>query len=99
MASSIPSKADPECLSRLGEPAAQTTIPPVLNFAVRCGGVPEWLKGADCKSVGLRLRWFESNLLHQSTNRTAPIRRPRFTIKRRWLEAGVVQWQNLSLPS
>jgi hypothetical protein len=30
------------------------------------GGVPEWLKGADCKSVGLRLRWFESNLLHQS---------------------------------
>ncbi len=29
------------------------------------GGVPEWLKGADCKSVGLRLRWFESNLLHQ----------------------------------
>ena len=30
------------------------------------GGVPEWLKGADCKSVGLRLRWFESNLLHQN---------------------------------
>ena len=29
-----------------------------------CGGVPEWLKGADCKSVGLRLRWFESSLLH-----------------------------------
>ena len=28
------------------------------------GGVPEWLKGADCKSVGLRLRWFESSLLH-----------------------------------
>ena len=39
---------------------------PVLNSAVRCGGVPEWLKGADCKSVGLRLRWFESNLLHHS---------------------------------
>ena len=30
------------------------------------GGVPEWLKGADCKSVGLRLRWFESSLLHQA---------------------------------
>lgn len=28
------------------------------------GEVPEWLKGADCKSVGLRLRWFESNPLH-----------------------------------
>ena len=33
------------------------------------GGVPEWLKGADCKSVGLRLRWFESSLLHQAENR------------------------------
>jgi hypothetical protein len=28
--------------------------------------VPEWLKGADCKSVGLRLRWFESSLLHHT---------------------------------
>jgi hypothetical protein len=35
------------------------------NAEFRCGGVPEWLKGADCKSVGLRLRWFESSLLHQ----------------------------------
>ena len=33
------------------------------------GGVPEWLKGADCKSVGLRLRWFESNLLHHDAGR------------------------------
>ncbi len=24
------------------------------------GGVPEWLKGADCKSAGERLRRFES---------------------------------------
>src|SRR5208282_2914947 len=31
----------------------------------RRGGVPEWLKGTDCKSVGARLRWFESNPLHQ----------------------------------
>ena len=37
----------------------------LLYSAVRRGGVPEWLKGADCKSVGLRLRWFESSLLHQ----------------------------------
>ena len=29
------------------------------------GGVPEWLKGTDCKSVGFALRWFESNALHQ----------------------------------
>ena len=35
----------------------------------RYGGVPEWLKGADCKSVGLRLRWFESIPLHQAIHR------------------------------
>src|SRR5208282_4255066 len=32
----------------------------------RRGGVPEWLKGTDCKSVGARLRWFESNPLHSA---------------------------------
>jgi len=26
--------------------------------------VPEWLKGADCKSAGLRLRWFEPSPAH-----------------------------------
>lgn len=26
--------------------------------------MPEWLKGADCKSVGDRLLWFESTILH-----------------------------------
>ena len=30
------------------------------------GGVPEWLKGTGCKPVGVRLRWFESNPLHQT---------------------------------
>ena len=29
------------------------------------GGVPEWLKGTGCKPVGVCLRWFESNPLHQ----------------------------------
>ena len=29
------------------------------------GEVPEWLKGTDCKSVGLCLRRFESFSLHQ----------------------------------
>ena len=28
------------------------------------GWVPEWLKGADCKSAGLRLRWFEPSPTH-----------------------------------
>ena len=36
-----------------------------------CGGVPEWLKGADCKSAGSRLRWFESNPLHISPARSS----------------------------
>ena len=26
--------------------------------------MPEWLKGMDCKSIGLRLRWFESSPAH-----------------------------------
>ena len=26
--------------------------------------MPEWLKGADCKSAGSRLRWFESISAH-----------------------------------
>ena len=33
------------------------------------GGVPEWLKGTGCKPVGVRLRWFESNSLHQRKKR------------------------------
>jgi hypothetical protein len=30
------------------------------------GRLPEWLKGTDCKSVGLRLRRFESYTSHFS---------------------------------
>ena len=28
------------------------------------GVVPEWLKGADCKSAGVSLRWFEPTPRH-----------------------------------
>ena len=28
------------------------------------GSMPEWSKGADCKSVDFGLRWFESNCSH-----------------------------------
>lgn len=31
------------------------------------GSMPEGLKGADCKSAGLRLRWFKSNSAHHSS--------------------------------
>ena len=30
------------------------------------GQIPEWPNGADCKSAGLRLRWFESIFAHSS---------------------------------
>ena len=29
------------------------------------GWIPEWPNGADCKSAGLRLRWFESISTHR----------------------------------
>ena len=33
------------------------------------GWLPEWPNGADCKSAGLRLRWFESIFAHKSDDR------------------------------
>ena len=36
-----------------------------LFFLNIVGQVPEWPNGADCKSAGLRLRWFESILAHR----------------------------------
>ena len=32
---------------------------------IEYGRVPEWPKGADCKSVAFQLRWSESTLSHQ----------------------------------
>ena len=37
---------------------------PVHCITYEDGGLPEWLKGADCKSAGVSLRWFKSNILH-----------------------------------
>ena len=55
-------------------------LPRALVTAVTTrGGVPEWLKGADCKSAGVRLRWFESSPLHQPP-------------QGRLVSAGVVCW-------
>src|SRR5690606_7268754 len=36
------------------------------------GGIPKRPTGADCKSAGLRLRWFESTSLHHSAPRAEP---------------------------
>ena len=43
---------------------------------MRCSGIstgriPEWPNGADCKSAGLYLRWFESIFAH-NPNPTQP---------------------------
>ena len=32
------------------------------------GKLPEWPNGADCKSAGLRLRWFESIFAHNQSD-------------------------------
>jgi hypothetical protein len=37
---------------------------PLSSLKNCVGQVPEWPNGADCKSAGLRLRWFESILAH-----------------------------------
>ena len=34
------------------------------QFSTTKGQIPEWPNGADCKSAGLRLRWFESIFAH-----------------------------------
>ena len=34
------------------------------QFSTAKGQIPEWPNGADCKSAGLRLRWFESIFAH-----------------------------------
>ena len=39
----------------------------------RYGQIPEWPNGADCKSAGLRLRWFESIFAHYQQTRNAEI--------------------------
>ena len=36
-----------------------------IDDDLKCGGIPKRPTGADCKSAGLRLRWFESTSLHQ----------------------------------
>ena len=48
------------------------------------GEVPEWPKGADCKSAGLCLRRFESFPLQSVSNE--------FEMSVRGMSAGVVQW-------
>ena len=39
-----------------------------FNFQLKEGQIPEWPNGADCKSAGLRLRWFESIFAHNQSD-------------------------------
>ena len=38
---------------------------PIFGSRIK-GSLPEWLKGTDCKSVDLRLPWFETTTAHES---------------------------------
>src|SRR5262249_47804560 len=38
------------------------------------GRIPKWPTGADCKSAGLRLRWFESSSYHHPFFRVGALR-------------------------
>ncbi len=40
-----------------------------MRLAARRGRLPKWPTGADCKSAGLRLRWFESITYHHLKNK------------------------------
>ena len=46
----------------------QPVVGSIPIFGLDNGSLPEWLKGTDCKSVGLRLPWFETTTAH-ATNR------------------------------
>jgi hypothetical protein len=48
----------------------------VFNYR-RSGGVTRAAKGADCKSAGLRLRRFESYLLHHASPLRLRVAQPR----------------------
>ena len=52
--------------------------------STQSGGIPKRPTGADCKSAGLRLRWFESTSLHQF--------QVSLQLSCKFPGAGVVQW-------
>ena len=49
-------------LGNKGDEAAVTAIK--ISLHTLSGQIPEWPNGADCKSAGFRLRWFESIFAH-----------------------------------
>src|SRR5258706_13128914 len=42
----------------------RSSSPEISTAAHWRGRIPKWPTGADCKSAGLRLRWFESSSYH-----------------------------------
>ena len=46
---------------------------PVRFFEHASGRLPKWPTGADCKSAGLRLRWFESITYHHFFDGAGPL--------------------------
>ena len=56
------------CNQQVGGSSPSTSSNFLLSARIMLlGGVPEWPKGADCKSVAFQLRWSESTLLHHES--------------------------------
>ena len=62
------------------------------------GGVPEWPKGTDCKSVVIRLRRFKSSPLHQTRAMTegAPFRRCDMAVGDSATVRGLRRWAGIA---
>ena len=51
---------------KLVKPLAVSAKMYTFALAIEQGWLPEWPNGADCKSAGFRLRWFESITTHEN---------------------------------
>ena len=58
-----------------------------FNFQLKEGQIPEWPNGADCKSAGLRLRWFESIFAHKNCGSSSVDRALAFQAEGRGFES------------
>ena len=64
-------QAEDRAGGKLGNKGDECAITAIKMISMAKGQIPEWPNGADCKSAGLRLRWFESIFAHK--NRDAEV--------------------------
>ena len=65
------------------------------NQSVAKGQIPEWPNGADCKSAGLRLRWFESIFAHKNCGSSSVDRALAFQAEGRGFESRLPLFENI----